>query len=288
MKKLIACLTLLTMMSAIVSCGTTDSDSEADTVKPSLPGTTVSTETTGAAQENAATAAGSQTENNSGGNAGGGNTVGTTSASNNSTPASETITLNSADYLFGGYVSTQSDSLNMRSKPDTNSSIIVQIPSKTQLDIYKCDTQGWYLTSYDGKNGYVNADYIEQVPAHDGGDGLADKPNEYGYYTLTSNPNPGAGGPILSNLTGTFSDGKDTYTFYDCSAYDGKFTAKYADGTTVDGYAKMQYMLLADNSREYWYVLYDTSSKCVGCFRFTGDIPVNELNDGMRTFSRVE
>ena len=44
MKKLITCLTLLTMMSAIVSCGTTDSDSEADSVKPSLPGTTVSTE----------------------------------------------------------------------------------------------------------------------------------------------------------------------------------------------------------------------------------------------------
>lgn len=287
MKKLITCLTLLTMMSAAVSCGAKNSDSGAASAKSSLPGTTASAETTGAVQENTTSAAEIKSENNNGGNTADTAPV-TTPASDSVSPANDTIEADPADYLFGGYVATQSGPLNMRSKPDTNSSIIVQIPNDTQLDIYKCDTQGWYLTAYDGKYGYVSADYISSVPSYDGADTSAEKPDENGFYTVTSDPNPGSAGPMLSNLTGTFSDGKDTYTFYDCSAYDGKFTAKHADGTTVDGYAKVQYMLLVDNSKEYWYVLYDGSSNCAGCFRFTGDIPVNELNDGMRTFSRVQ
>ena len=282
MKKLITCLTLFTMMSAVVSCGSTDSDSSASSAKASLPATTVSTETTVTSQENASPTSTAQTANTAGGN-----TAETAVATENTSVSTNDLEFATAEYLFGGYVSTDSDSLNLRSKPDVDSSILSQIPSQTQLDIYSCDTPGWYQTVYDGKSGYVSAEYIANIYPDNSTDSTADQPNEYGFYTVTSDPRPGTAGPVLTSLTGTFSDGNDIYTFYDCSAYDGKFSVKYADGTTLDGYAKVQYLIQSDNYKDYWYVLYDNSSKLAGSFRFMGDMPLNELNDGMRTFTRI-
>ncbi len=69
--------------------------------------------------------------------------------------------------LFGGYVDTQSGGLNLREKPDIKSAIIDEIPQGTQLDIYMCDTNGWYKTEFKGNTGYVSAEFIKKIPDSD-------------------------------------------------------------------------------------------------------------------------
>ena len=69
--------------------------------------------------------------------------------------------------LFGGYVDVNSSTLNLRSQPNTSSTILASIPDRTQLDIYACDTKGWYKTVYNGSFGYVSADYIKKIPDSD-------------------------------------------------------------------------------------------------------------------------
>lgn len=69
--------------------------------------------------------------------------------------------------LFGGYVDTQSGGLNLREKPDIKSTIIDEIPQGTQINIYKCDTDGWYKTEFKGNVGYVNAEFIKNIPDGD-------------------------------------------------------------------------------------------------------------------------
>ena len=272
----------LSAMLTLTGCGSDSSSSDSKSAEKTTAVTTTVTETTVTSQENTSTTSTAQSANTVSGN-----TAETAAATENTSASTNDLEFATAEYLFGGYVSTDSDSLNMRSKPDVDSSILAQIPSQTQLDIYSCDAPGWYQTVYDGKSGYVSAEYIENISPDNSTDSSATQPNEYGFYTVTSDPRPGTAGPVLTSLTGTFSDGNDIYTFYDCSSYDGKFSVKYADGTTLDGYVKVQYLIQSDNYKDYWYVLYDNSSKLAGNFRFMGDNPLNELHDGMRTFTRI-
>lgn len=69
--------------------------------------------------------------------------------------------------LFGGYVDTQSGGLNLREKPTTTSAKLTEIPKGTQIDIYNCDTNGWYKTEYKGNIGYVSAEFIKRIPDSD-------------------------------------------------------------------------------------------------------------------------
>ncbi len=82
----------------------------------------------------------------------------------------------SADYLAvtasalgTGTLNTDGASLNLRSGPGTSYSKVVSIPADAVLTITGQEN-GWYKTSYNGKDGYVCADYItlssaEQAPA---------------------------------------------------------------------------------------------------------------------------
>lgn len=75
----------------------------------------------------------------------------------------------SKTYLFGGYVATKTDDLNLRSKPDQSAKVVAKIPTGTQLMIYASGTEGWYWTEYNGKSGYVSAKYIREIEAYDPG-----------------------------------------------------------------------------------------------------------------------
>ena len=86
------------------------------------------------------------------------------------TPAqsSEAVPPSPLTHLFGGYVATETAKLNLRKEPNTNSEILDQIPAHMQLDIYAGGKNGWYWTYYNGKGGYVSADYIKEIPPYDG------------------------------------------------------------------------------------------------------------------------
>ena len=63
-------------------------------------------------------------------------------------------------YIGAGYVSTESDPLNLRTAPDKNSKTLTSIPKNTSVEVYATDADGWYYTTYKGKSGFVNSQYI--------------------------------------------------------------------------------------------------------------------------------
>ncbi|MCI2106407.1 MAG: NlpC/P60 family protein [Intestinimonas sp.] len=61
--------------------------------------------------------------------------------------------------LGRGAVTTSGSTLNLRSKPGTDGSILTSIPNGVVLQLDGV-TGGWYLVTYSGKTGYVSSDYI--------------------------------------------------------------------------------------------------------------------------------
>lgn len=59
-----------------------------------------------------------------------------------------------------GTVQTGGSRLNLRSYPAFSGKILTQIPDDTQLILYG-ETDGWYVTNYDGKTGYVSGEYLK-------------------------------------------------------------------------------------------------------------------------------
>lgn len=61
-----------------------------------------------------------------------------------------------------GTVVTQNDPLTLRQGPGTDTTALDKIPNGQKLDLVYDSTckSGWYKTSYNGKTGYVSADYI--------------------------------------------------------------------------------------------------------------------------------
>lgn len=62
--------------------------------------------------------------------------------------------------LFPGTVNTDGSRLNLRSLPALSGRILTQIPDGTQL-VLTGETDGWYVTSFDGFTGYVSAEYVD-------------------------------------------------------------------------------------------------------------------------------
>lgn len=61
---------------------------------------------------------------------------------------------------FYGTVQTQGSRLNLRSYPAASGTILTQIPDETQLILYG-ETDGWFVTSYNGKTGYVSSEFVQ-------------------------------------------------------------------------------------------------------------------------------
>lgn len=55
------------------------------------------------------------------------------------------------------------DALRMRSKPNTGSSILTTLYKGTKVEILSAEENGWYKVSYNGKEGYMSADWLNVV-----------------------------------------------------------------------------------------------------------------------------
>ena len=81
----------------------------------------------------------------------------------------ENLSRSSADYLGvifrqptgtgSGIVTTQSGNLNLRSEPSVNSEILAGIPRGTVIPIAGISGE-WYMTSFNGQQGYVSSRYV--------------------------------------------------------------------------------------------------------------------------------
>lgn len=70
------------------------------------------------------------------------------------------ITENSPSPMQTATVRTQSSNLNLRAEPSQNSRIIARIPNGSKIQILGNDGK-WYLTLWNGSQGYVSGDYLE-------------------------------------------------------------------------------------------------------------------------------
>ena len=61
-----------------------------------------------------------------------------------------------------GIVTTQSSNLNMRAEPSSTAEVIDRIPKGTKIAVLGEDN-GWYLISYNGRQGYVFSDFVTIV-----------------------------------------------------------------------------------------------------------------------------
>ena len=81
-------------------------------------------------------------------------------------PADESQTVTS--YAI---VTTQSSALNMRSQPQTGSSIVTTLPRGARIGVIEWRSDGWARVSYEGSIGYASATYLTP-------EGQADTPDE--------------------------------------------------------------------------------------------------------------
>ena len=58
-----------------------------------------------------------------------------------------------------GTVQTAGSRLNLRDYPALNGTVLTQIPDGTQL-ILNGETDGWFVTTYNGRTGYVSGEYL--------------------------------------------------------------------------------------------------------------------------------
>ena len=65
----------------------------------------------------------------------------------------------SATEPFYGTVQTAGSRLNLRDYPALNGTVLTQIPDGTQL-ILNGETDGWFVTTYNGRTGYVSGEYL--------------------------------------------------------------------------------------------------------------------------------
>ena len=81
----------------------------------------------------------------------------------------QTLVLSLTDYFgipfvsaaepFYGTTETGGARLNLRDYPALNGKILTQIPDGTLLILYG-ETDGWFVTEYNGVTGYVSEEYI--------------------------------------------------------------------------------------------------------------------------------
>lgn len=82
------------------------------------------------------------------------------------TETSATVTAMDPENVIYGYVSAQGDGLRVRQGPGTNYAILATVTDGSVFPITG-KTNGWYQISYNGRTGYVSADYLLEKNADD-------------------------------------------------------------------------------------------------------------------------
>lgn len=186
------------------------------------------------------------------------------------------------DPLFGGYVASDS-AIKLYGEADESSDVLREIDSGTQIEIYECETEGWYMTAIakaDGTDeydvGYVKAENIAEISAFDM-DGSEGEPNEYGFYPF---PDPPASSISVASLSGTWYDENSVIVIKEGSdLYNGTFLLTDSTGTS-EGYIKLEYALNPDDTKTFWFTFYKNDGTLWNAFGATGDIPLNDLYAG--------
>ena len=151
MKKTISCLTMLTLLASMVSCGSLESSSTTEKAIPSDVTTAVTTTApiTSESDEITTTAANKKTGNST---------------------AAEPSKLGKA--IFGGYVTADTA---VKNTADVNSETLLTIPDGTQIGVFESGVDGWFMTDFKKTVGYIPANNVKEISPYDpelGGDNV--------------------------------------------------------------------------------------------------------------------
>lgn len=268
MKKMITCLAILTMLSTMVSCGI-DDIGETSGSTPDIITSTSSPETAGTkssepeteATKTAPAAAEEKTEAKAPANAENDEATAAAPAADNAqpkAPANEApkkpLVLNENERLFGGYVDTKGGDLNMREEPFTSAEVIGSIPDGTQINVFSCGKAGWYATSFNGKTGYISADFVNEIPSDNTGYFLTDISELVGQWKYQVAPEG-------MNITAGVTDngiidikGDSTYVYTDL------------EGKTHSGTVRVDYDTFGGDYRIPFFAFYEGDEFFIGCY----------------------
>ena len=259
MRKMISCLAILTMLASMVSCKSTESGGISDNTVPTKAAVTTTVAEISKDEKTTTVAETSKDEKTTTASNGAEKSKDTTK---NDTSANDetnsTLVLKEEDRLFGAYVDTQGDVLNLRNEPSPTADIIDTIPDQTQIDIYSCGKAGWYCTSYNGKSGYVSAVYIKEiqdyVPQENTQELITDISELVGQwkYQIAPEGKNITVGATDNGIIDVKSDG--TYTYTDL------------DGNTHSGTVKVDYDTLGGDYSVPFFAFYEGDKFFISCY----------------------
>ena len=261
MKKHIIAIAALTMLAALTSCGSSNSSSSSS---KSATTAAASSETAASSEASSAAAAAEITSSAPEETVVASQPETSAAAVNTELPSSENASeikvlspddLNSLQYLGTGTVCVDSEGLNLRTAPDTNSDVILTIPNDTKLDLYNANTVGWYAVQYNGKTGYVNFRYINTAN------------------TEESQQNPPA--PDIAPIAGIWYENQELDPRTLTINSDGSFALQYRGGGSILGTIKAN-----DNNGEISYIFTDNGGDVWGVMSVSSADGKEVLSDG--------
>ena len=155
MKKQIITIAVLGTLLALTGCGTDGEVTELNVTENSGTEAVTTVAETTAVSESAAETAG---------------TTKSATEAVSETKSEETAKL--GEGIFGGSVTADTA---VKSKPDAGSETLITIPSDTQIGVHESGKDGWFMTEFQGKTGYIPADSVREIQPYDpslGGDNV--------------------------------------------------------------------------------------------------------------------
>ena len=270
MKKMISCLAILTMLASMVSCGSTESGGTSENTSSAKAAVTTAADS--AKDEKAATTAANEADNSK---------DTTENDTSDKDSGQGNLDLKEEDRLFGGYVDTQGDDLNLRNEPFPTADVLATIPNGTQINVYSCGKAGWYCTSYNGKSGYVSADYIKEIPDFEPQENtqvyitdISELVGQWKYQVAAENKTV----DISAKDNGTITVNEDgTYTYTDL------------DGNTHSGTVKVDYDTFGGDYSIPFFAFYEGDQFFIGCYCHDSHSDVYMTgNGGMSQIVRIK
>ena len=102
------------------------------------------------------------------------------------------------------------------------------------------------------------------------------KPNAYGFYQETNIQQTGISIKALEDVWYSVDNLSESIEFYDCDMLSGRFIKQNTDASLTEGYVQLEY----DSARNHWYNLYQKNGTLLLSFRVTGEIPLDDLYAG--------